>query len=152
MQASGVGWAFKRGGQMSGPAQTGWDRQAQDTLSGADGVGVDGQFYVKKGHCSLWGWTQVLMHYLCIWQRGHASNKAQLPPLSTLRFRWRGRCAHERMDKHNAVGELVLGREVYASHCGNPGGKLLISFLMMGQVPGKASQRRWHGSCREFRD
>lgn len=57
---------------MSGPAQTGWDRQGQDTLSGADGVGVDGQFYVKKEHCSLWGWTQVFMHSLCVWQRGHA--------------------------------------------------------------------------------
>lgn len=38
--------------------------------------------------------------------------------------------------------QLVLGGEVYALHCGNPRGKLLISFLIIGQVPERASQRR----------
>ena len=48
--------------------------------------------------------------------------------------------------------ESALGGEVCAFHCGNPRGKLLISFLLMGQVPGKASQRRWNSSHRELRD
>lgn len=54
----------------------------------------------------------------------------------------------------NAVqgGELGWRGEVYALHCGNPWGKVLIVFLMVRQVPERASQRQWHCSCREFRD
>ena len=43
-------------------------------------------------------------------------------------------------------GELVKGGEVCTLHSGNPGGKLSISSLIMGQVPGKTSQRMWHCS------
>lgn len=88
---------------------------------------------------------------------GMPRNKAQLPTLEDLEDD-RGSKDGE-ADVHMSTwvnrmqcSELVLGREVYVSHCGNPGGKLLISFLMKGRVPGKASQRRWHCSCREFRD